>query len=83
MYASESGKELLSCTEVGAMLGVSNQRVYQLIGSYSLPHVNLKAPGQRNNRYFVPRRALETWLAHINMEAMESLRTGKGSGAGL
>jgi excisionase family DNA binding protein len=53
----DTQKLLLNASEAGALLGVSRETVYRMVGRHELPHVRL------GSRVVVPRRELEQWIS--------------------
>ena len=64
-------KAMLTPADIAPLLGVSRNRVYQLIASGGLPAV------RRGRAVRIPRQAWERWLEHESRAAMQALSSGK------
>ena len=62
--------EFLRPAEIAPLLGVSKQRIYQLISDKTLPHAVI------GGAIRIPRTAWETWLAERSQDALAVV--GKG-----
>ena len=69
-------KELLRPSDVAPLLGVSRNRVYQMIQEGTLPAVRI------GGAIRIPRAAWERWLARLEEKADEGGAGSRESGAG-
>ncbi len=63
--------------EVAKVLGLSRQRVYEMISSGALPHTRVSSRSIR-----VPRLALEAWLEVHAERSIDALRLRPKEGSG-
>jgi excisionase family DNA binding protein len=66
----ETEKAYLTTADVAERLGLSRQRVTQLIVAGMIPHI------RRGRLYLVPRRAYERWMETEEEAAMAGMKGG-------
>ena len=62
-------RDVLSVREVGARLGVSASRVYQLVAGRQIPSI------RRGRSIVIPRQAWERWISEEARRAMSAVGT--------